>query len=208
MTQRFQVHPENPQPRLIRQAAEILRRGGVIAYPTDSAYALGCLVGDADALAVLRRLRGVDDKHHLTLVCADLGDLGRYARVDNSAFRILKRGVPGPYTFILEGTRELPKRILHPRRATVGLRVPDHPVVQALLRELAAPLLSATLIAPGETEAIHDPDEIAERFNRDLSLILDAGACPDDATTVVDLTGDTPEVIRTGKGSLAALGLA
>ncbi len=207
MTQRFQAHPDNPQPRLIRQAAEILRRGGVIAYPTDSAYALGCLVGDAEALATLRRLRGVDEKHHLTLVCADLADLGRYARVDNSAFRILKRGVPGPYTFILEGTRELPKRVLHPRRSTVGLRVPDHPVVQALLAELGAPLLSATLIAPGETEPIHDPDEIAERFNRDLSLILDAGACPDDATTVVDLTGDTPEVARTGKGSLAALGL-
>jgi tRNA threonylcarbamoyl adenosine modification protein (Sua5/YciO/YrdC/YwlC family) len=207
MTQRFQVHPENPQPRLIRQAAEILRRGGVIAYPTDSSYALGCLVGDADALGTLRRLRGVDDRHHLTLVCADLADLGRYARVDNAAFRILKRGVPGPYTFILEGTRELPKRVLHPKRATLGLRVPDHPVVQALLAELGAPLLSATLIAPGETEPIHDPDDIAERFNRDLALILDAGACPGDATTVVDLTGDTPEIARVGKGSLAALGL-
>ncbi|MFN3630394.1 MAG: L-threonylcarbamoyladenylate synthase [Casimicrobiaceae bacterium] len=207
MTQRFQVHPEHPQPRLIRQAAGILRRGGVIAYPTDSAYALGCLVGDPEAMAVLRRLRGVDEKHHLTLVCANLADLGRYARVDNSAFRVLKRGVPGPYTFILEGTRELPKRVLHPRRATVGLRVPDHPVVQALLEALAAPLLSATAIAPGETEPIHEPDEITARFNRDLALIIDAGACPGEATTVVDLTGDTPEVVRTGKGSLAALGL-
>ncbi len=207
MTQRFYLHPQNPQLRLIKQAAQMLRDGAVIAYPTDSSYALGCQLGDAEALKVLRQLRGVDDKHHLTLVCADLSELGRYARVDNQAFRILKLGTPGPYTFILEGTREVPKRLLHPKRATLGLRVPDHPVVLALLAELNEPILSATLIPPDETRPLNDPEQIAGQMPRSLGLILDAGQSPEQATTVIDLTGSSPEVIRVGTGSLARLGL-
>lgn len=207
MTQRFYIHPVNPQPRLIRQAAQLLRDGAVIAYPTDSSYALGCHLGDADALKLLRQLRGVDDRHHLTLVCADLSELGKYARVDNLSFRILKQGTPGPFTFILEGTREVPKRLLHPKRATLGLRVPDHPVVQALLMELGEPILSSTLIPPGETRPLNDPEAIAEQMPRSLGLILDAGQCPEAATTVVDLSGADPEVLRVGNGSLARLGL-
>ncbi len=207
MTQRFYLHPQNPQLRLIKQAAQMLRDGAVIAYPTDSSYALGCQLGDAEALKVLRQLRGVDDKHHLTLVCADLSELGRYARVDNQAFRILKLGTPGPYTFILEGTREVPKRLLHPKRATLGLRVPDHPVVLALLAELNESILSATLIPPDETRPLNDPEQIAGQMPRSLGLILDAGQSPEQATTVIDLTGSSPEVIRVGTGSLARLGL-
>lgn len=207
MTQRFYIHPENPQPRLIRQAAQLLRDGAVIAYPTDSSYALGCHLGDADALALLRRLRGVDDRHHLTLVCADLSELGKYARVDNHAFRLLKLGTPGPFTFILEGTREVPKRLLHPKRATLGLRVPDHPVVRALLTELGEPILSSTLIPPGETHPLNDPEAIAAQMPRSLGLILDAGQCPEAATTVIDLSGDDAQVLRVGNGSPARLGL-
>jgi tRNA threonylcarbamoyl adenosine modification protein (Sua5/YciO/YrdC/YwlC family) len=207
MTQRFYVHPENPQPRLIRQAAQLLRDGAVIAYPTDSSYALGCHLGDADALKLLRQLRGVDDRHHLTLVCADLSELGKYARVDNLAFRMLKQGTPGPYTFILEGTREVPKRLLHPKRATLGLRVPDHPVVLALLTELGEPILSSTLIPPGEEHPLNDPEAIAEQMPRSLGLILDAGQCPEAATTVVDLSSGDAQVLRVGNGPLARLGL-
>jgi len=207
MTQRFYIHPVNPQPRLIRQAAQLLRDGAVIAYPTDSSYALGCHLGDADALKLLRQLRGVDDRHHLTLVCADLSELGKYARVDNLAFRMLKQGTPGPFTFILEGTREVPKRLLHPKRATLGLRVPDHPVVQALLMELGEPILSATLIPPGDTRPLNDPETIAVQMPRSLGLILDAGQCPEAATTVVDLSGTVAQVLRVGNGSLARLGL-
>ena len=207
MTQRFYLHPENPQLRLIRQAALMLREGAVIAYPTDSSYALGCHLGDADALKTLRQLRGVDDKHHLTLVCADLSELGKYARVDNPAFRILKLGTPGPYTFILEGTREVPRRLLHPKRATLGLRVPDHPVVRALLIELGEPILSATLIPPNEAHPLNDPELIAATMPRSLAAILDAGQCPEAATTVIDLTGDEPMVVRQGNGSLARIGL-
>ena len=186
----------------------MLRDGAVIAYPTDSSYALGCHLGDANALKLLRQLRGVDDKHHLTLVCADLGELGKYARVDNVAFRIIKLGTPGPYTFILEGTREVPKRMLHPKRATLGLRVPDHPVVQALLQELGEPILSATLIPQGEAHPLNDPDVIARQMPKSLAAILDAGQTPEAATTVIDLTGDTPEVLRIGNGALARLGLS
>jgi tRNA threonylcarbamoyl adenosine modification protein (Sua5/YciO/YrdC/YwlC family) len=207
MTQRFHIHPENPQLRLIKQAAQMLRDGAVVAYPTDSSYALGCHVGDANALKLLRQLRGVDDKHHLTLVCADLSELGKYARVDNAAFRIVKLGTPGPYTFILEGTRDVPKRLLHPKRATLGLRVPDHPVVQALLTELGEPILSATLIPPGAEHPLNDPDAIASTLPRSLSLILDAGETPEAATTVIDLSSGEPVIVRVGNGSLARLGL-
>ena len=208
MTQRFVLHPVTPQLRLIKQAAQMLRDGAVIAYPTDSSYALGCQLGDANALKLLRQLRGVDDKHHLTLVCADLTELGKYARVDNVAFRILKLGTPGPYTFILEGTREVPKRLLHPKRATLGLRMPDHPVVQALLQELGEPILSATLIPPGADRPLNDPDEILRQMPKSLAAILDAGQTPEAATTVIDLTGDVPEVLRVGNGALASLGLS
>ena len=208
MTQRFVLHPITPQLRLIKQAAQLLRDGAVIAYPTDSSYALGCHLGDANALKLLRQLRGVDDKHHLTLVCADLTELGKYARVDNVAFRILKLGTPGPYTFILEGTREVPKRLLHPKRATLGLRMPNHPVVQALLQELGEPILSATLIPPGADHPLNDPDEIVRQMPKSLAAILDAGQTPEAATTVIDLTGDTPEVLRVGNGALARLGLS
>lgn len=208
MTQRFYLHPENPQPRLIKQAAQMLRDGAVIAYPTDSSYALGCHLGDANAVKLLRQLRGVDDKHHLTLVCADLSELGKYARVDNPAFRLLKLATPGAYTFILEGTREVPKRLLHPKRATLGLRVPDHPVVQALLHELGEPILSATLIPPDSDVALNDPEDIANLMPRSLAAILDAGPCPEAATTVIDMTSGTPEVIRVGTGSLERLGLS
>lgn len=207
MTQRFYLHPDNPQPRLIRQAAQLLRDGAVIAYPTDSSYALGCHLGDADALKLLRQLRGVDDRHHLTLVCADLSELGKYARVDNLAFRMLKLGTPGPYTFILEGTREVPKRLLHPKRATLGLRVPNHPVVLALLTELGEPILSSTLIPPGQEHPLNDPEAIAEQMPRSLGLILDAGQCPEAATTVVDLSSGDAQVLRVGNGTLARLGL-
>ena len=208
MTQRFVLHPVTPQLRLIKQAAQMLRDGAVIAYPTDSSYALGCKLGDLEALRLLRQLRGVDDKHHLTLVCADLAELGKYARVDNVAFRIVKMGTPGPYTFILEGTREVPKRFLHPKRATLGLRVPDHPVVQALLQELGEPILSATLIPPGAERPLNDPDEIERAMPKSLAAILDAGQTPETATTVVDLTGNAPEVLRIGNGPLARLGLS
>ncbi len=207
MTQRFHIHPQNPQPRLIKQAAELLRAGHVIAYPTDSSYALGCHLGDANALKALRTLRGVDDKHHLTLVCADLTELGKYARVDNVAFRIIKQGTPGPYTFILEGTREVPKRLLHPKRSTIGLRVPEHAVVRALLAELGEPILSTTLIPPGTEHPLNDPNEIESTFSKRLALIIDAGEVPEAATTVVDLTGTDAQVIRQGAGSLARLGL-
>jgi tRNA threonylcarbamoyl adenosine modification protein (Sua5/YciO/YrdC/YwlC family) len=207
MTQRFVVHPVNPQPRLIKQAAQMLRDGAVIAYPTDSSYALGCHLGDADALRTLRQLRGVDDRHHLTLVCADLSELGKYARVDNSAFRILKQGTPGAYTFILEGTREVPKRLLHPKRSTIGLRVPDHPVVRALLTELGEPILSATLIPPGEERPLNDPELIASTLPKALSLLIDAGETPEAATTVIDLTENDPQVVRVGNGSLQRIGL-
>jgi tRNA threonylcarbamoyl adenosine modification protein (Sua5/YciO/YrdC/YwlC family) len=207
MTQRFHIHPVNPQPRLIKQAAQMLRDGAVIAYPTDSSYALGCHLGDAEALRALRALRGVDDKHHLTLVCADLTELGRYARVNNTAFRLLKLGTPGPYTFILEGTREVPRRLLHPKRSTIGLRVPEHPVVHALLAELGEPILSTTLIPAGAEHPLNDPDEIASTLSKQLSLLIDAGEVPEAATTVIDLTGNDIDVIRVGRGDLGRIGL-
>ncbi|MBI4755179.1 MAG: threonylcarbamoyl-AMP synthase [Betaproteobacteria bacterium] len=207
MAQFFTVHPEYPQPRLIRQAAELVQRGGVIALPTDSAYAIGCATGDAHAMQRIRRIRGVDERHHFTLMCRDLAEISFYARVDNAQFRMLKAATPGSYTFILEGSRELPRRILHPRRKTIGLRVPDHPVCQALLAALGGPLLTSTLILPGEDVPLSDPYEIRQRLEKDLDVVIDAGGCGTEVTTVIDLTGGAPEVIRRGRGSLAALGL-
>jgi len=207
MAQHFQVHPQNPQPRLLKQAVQLLQAGGVVAIPTDSSYALVCHVDDKAAAEALRRIRSVDDKHHLTLLCRDLSELARFARVDNRQFRLLKLGTPGPYTFILEATKEVPRRLSHPSRRTIGLRVPDHRVTQDLLALLAEPLLATTLIPPGESEALNDAEEILDRFPKQLQAVVDAGACPLQPTTVLDLTGDDPAVVREGRGELARLGL-
>jgi tRNA threonylcarbamoyl adenosine modification protein (Sua5/YciO/YrdC/YwlC family) len=207
MAQYFEVHPDNPQPRLLKQAAQILHEGGIAAIPTDSSYALVCHVDDKPAAERLRRIRGVDDKHHLTLLCRDLSELAAYAKVDNTQYRLLKRGTPGPYTFILEATKEVPRRVSHPSRRTIGLRVPDNAVTQALLASLGQVLLGTTLIPPGETEALNDPHEIRDRFEHQIQLVLDAGACPMQPSTVVDLTGPNPVLIREGCGDPARLGL-
>ena len=206
MAQLFTIHPDNPQPRLIRQAAEIVRGGGVIVYPTDSCCALGCRIGDKAAMERIRAIRDVDERHHLTLVCRDLAELGQYARVDNAQFRLLKATTPGSYTFILQATREVPKRLLHPSRRTIGLRVPDHKVVQALLEELREPLLSSTLILPEDEQPLNDPLEIRERLEKRVDLVIDAGPCGIVPTTVVDLTGDAPVIARVCKGSTAPFG--
>jgi tRNA threonylcarbamoyl adenosine modification protein (Sua5/YciO/YrdC/YwlC family) len=207
MAQFFSVHPTHPQPRLIRQAALILRDGGVIAYPTDSSYALGCQLGDVAAAKRIRDIRGVDDAHHLTLVCRDLADAGRYTRLDNWQFRIVRQGIPGAYTFLLPGTREVPRQLLHPKRRTIGLRVPDHPVVHALLAELNEPILSSTLILPGESAPLNDPEAIRDRLEQALDLVIDAGPCIAEPTTVVDLAVEPPVVVRQGVGDLARLGI-
>lgn len=208
MSQYFEIHPDNPQSRLLRQAAQILHGGGVAAVPTDSSYALVCHLDDKAAAENLRRIRGVDDKHHLTLLCRDLSELASYARVDNRQFRLLKLGTPGPFTFILEATKEVPRRVSHPQRRTVGLRVPDHRVLQDLLAVFGQPLLATTLIAPGETEPMNDPHEIRERLQKQVQAVLDAGACPRQPTTVIDLSGDVPLVVREGRGDTARLGLS
>ncbi len=207
MTQYFDVHPDNPQPRLIKQAAQLLHQGGVCAVPTDSSYALVCHLDDKAAAESLRRIRQVDDKHHLTLLCRDLSELASYARVDNRQYRLLKLGTPGPYTFILEATKEVPRRLSHPSRRTIGLRVPEHKVAQALLAELGQPLLATTLIAPGETEPMNDADDILVRFQKLIAGVVDAGACAMSPTTVIDLSGDVPALVRQGRGPLARLGL-
>ena len=196
VSQFFHVHPDNPQGRLIKQAVQILRSGGVAAIPTDSSYALVCHLDDKAAVEHMRRVRQVDERHHLTLLCRDLSELASYARVDNRQFRLLKLGTPGPFTFILEATKEVPRRVSHPSRRTIGLRVPDHRVAQALLSEHGAPLLATTLIPPGEDTPLNDPDEIRDRFEKVLQAVVDAGACPMEPTTIVDLTDDEPVLIR------------
>lgn len=203
MAQYFHIHPTHPQHRLIAQAARIVRDGGVIGYPTDSCYALGCHTGDKAAMERMRRIRRVDDKHHLTLLCRDLSEIAAFARVDNAQYRLLKRLTPGSYTFILEATRELPRRILHPRRKTIGIRVPDHAVAHALLVELGEPLLSTTAILPDEESPATDGLELRERVQHDLDLVLDCGPCGQLPTTVIDLTGAQPVVLRRGKGEVA-----
>lgn len=208
MSQYFEVHPDNPQPRLLKQAVQILQSGGIAAVPTDSSYALVCHLDDKAAAENLRRIRQVDDKHHLTLLCRDLSELASYARVDNRQYRLLKLGTPGPFTFILEATKEVPRRVSHPSRRTIGLRVPDHRVTQALLEQHGAPLLATTLIAPGEREPMNDPHEIRERFQKLLQAVVDAGACPMQPTTVVDLSGGEPVLVRRGRGDARLLGLA
>jgi tRNA threonylcarbamoyl adenosine modification protein (Sua5/YciO/YrdC/YwlC family) len=207
MAQYFSIHPANPQPRLLRQSAEIVRAGGVIAYPTDSSYAFGCQLGNGDAVQRIRALRGIDDRHHLTLVCRDLGEIGRYALLDNWQFRIVKQGVPGSFTFLLPATREVPRRLKHPRRSTIGVRVPEHAVVQALLTEIGAPLLSSTLIPSGASEPLNDAAEIRARYEHLVDLIIDSGACHLEPTTVIDLAVSPPMVVRRGRGDPARLGL-
>lgn len=207
MAQFFSIHPEHPQPRLIKQAAEIIRGGGLAAIPTDSAYALCGHLGDASLLERIRAIRGVDDRHLFTLMCRDLSEIATYARVDNAQFRLLKSATPGSYTFILEGTKELPRRVLHPKRKTIGLRVPDHVLVQVLLAELDQPLLTSTLILPGDSAPLSDAGEIRERLGKRLDLVIDAGPCGREMTTMINLVGGIPELIRTGRGSLSPFGL-
>jgi tRNA threonylcarbamoyl adenosine modification protein (Sua5/YciO/YrdC/YwlC family) len=200
VAQYFQVHPTHPQPRLVRQAAEIVRRGGLIAYPTDSCYALGCRIGDAGAVTRLRRIRGIDAKHLLTLVCRDLSEIASYAIVDNAQYQLLRALTPGSFTFVLPATREVPRRLLHPRRKRIGVRVPQHPVAHALLAELGEPMLSATLALPGDAAPLSGAQEIRERLEHQLDLVIDAGACGTEPTTVVDLTGAEAQILRRGKG--------
>jgi len=208
MSQYFEVHPDNPQLRLLKQAAQILDGGGIAAIPTDSSYALVCHLDDKAAAENLRRIRGVDDKHHLTLLCRDLSELASYARVDNKQYRLLKLGTPGPFTFILEATKEVPRRLSHPSRRTIGLRVPEHAVTQALLGVLGQPLIATTLIAPGETDPMNDPHAIRDHFQKLIQAVVDAGACPMQPTTVIDLTGAEPTLIRQGRGAPERLGLS
>lgn len=202
MSQFFQIHPDNPQPRLARQAVEIMRGGGVIAYPTDSAYALGCLIGDKKAVDRMRAIRQLDDKHNFTLVCRDLSELAIYAQVNNSQYRLLKSATPGPYTFILKGSREVPRRLMHPRRRTIGIRVPGCPVVNALLTELEAPIMSTTLQLPRDSTPMTDPYEIRQLLESQLELVIDGGYRDIEPTTVVSLLEEVPEIWREGKGSV------
>ena len=202
MTLYLQIHPDDPQPRHLVRAAEIVREGGVIAFPTDSCYALGCHLGDKDAVDRIRAIREVDDRHHLTLMCRDLSEIAQYARVDNAQYRLLKATTPGSYTFILEGTKELPRRVLHPKRKTIGLRVPEHKVALALLAELGEPLLTATPALPGDEAPLTEGWEIQDRLDGRLELILDGGHCGTEPTTIIDLTGGAPALVRAGRGSL------
>jgi len=206
VAQYFSIHPTHPQPRLIRQAAEIVRGGGLIAYPTDSCYALGCHLGDAAAQARLRRVRGMDEKHHLTLMCRDLSEIAAYSIVDNAQFRLLKAATPGSYTFILRATREVPRRLMHPRRKSIGVRVPAHAAARALLAEMGEPMLSATLLLPDATVPLSDAQQIRAALEHQLDLVIDSGPCGIEPSTVIDLTGEAPVVLRAGKGSLAVLG--
>jgi tRNA threonylcarbamoyl adenosine modification protein (Sua5/YciO/YrdC/YwlC family) len=202
VSQFFQIHPDNPQARLVRQAADIVRAGGVIVYPTDSAYALGCQIGDKGALERIRRIRRLDKEHNFTLVCRDLSELATYARVDNTVFRLLRNNTPGPYTFILRATSEVPRRLMHAKRRTVGLRVPENPIAQALLADLGEPLMSVTLILPGDELPLIDPYDIRNELEHSVDLVIDGGYCGMEATTVVDLAEELPLVLRVGKGDV------
>lgn len=207
MSQFFQIHPDNPQLRLIKQAVQIIDGGGIVALPTDSCYALVCHLDDKDAVMRLRKIRGVDEKHHLTLLCRDLSEIAQYAKVDNRQYRMLKAATPGPYTFILEATKEVPRRLSHPSRKTIGLRVPENTITHALLEELKQPLLGATLILPDEEEPLTDPEQVRDRLEKLVDLVIDGGACSLVPTTVIDMTGDTPELVRQGRGEAALFGL-
>ncbi len=205
MSQFFAIHPDNPQARLVRQAVDIIRRGGVVAYPTDSAYALGCHIGDKQAMERIRRIRTLDDHHNFTLMCRDLSELGTYARVDNAAYRLIRQKTPGPFTFILEATAEVPKRLLHPKRKTIGLRVPDNAITQALLAELAEPMMSVTLVMPNDDYPLTDPYDIRDTLEHVIELVIDGGFCGLEPTSVVDLTGLRPNVLREGLGDVTNL---
>lgn len=200
MSQYFEIHTVNPQSRLIKQAVEIIRNGGVIVYPTDSSYALGCHLGDKDALAKLRHIRRIDDKHNLTLVCSDLSEIAIYAKIENADYRILKSLTPGPYTFILNATHEVPRRLMHPKRRTIGIRVVDHPVVRALLEELGQPLMSCTLVMPGEEFPVTDAEDVRAALENQVDLIIDGGHCGHEPTTVIRLNEGVPQLRRQGKG--------
>ena len=203
MSQFYQIHPDNPQARLISNAADIVRKGGVVVYPTDSAYALGCHIGDKNALDRIRRIRKLDDRHNFTLVCRDLSEIATYAKVDNTVYRLLRHCTPGPYTFILRATSEVPRRLLHPKRKTVGLRVPDNRIAAALLADLGEPLMRVTLIMPGEEYPLIDPYDIRDTLQHEVDLVIDGGYCGMEPTTVVDLADETPMVLRVGKGDIA-----
>jgi tRNA threonylcarbamoyl adenosine modification protein (Sua5/YciO/YrdC/YwlC family) len=203
VSQFFQIHPDNPQARLVREAADIIRGGGVVVYPTDSAYALGCQIGDKNALEKIRRIRKLEAKHNFTLVCRDLSEIATYAKVDNAVYRLLKQSTPGPYTFILRATSEVPKRLMHAKRKTVGLRVPENHIAQAILADLGEPMMSVTLIMPGEEYPLIDPYDIRQLLEHDVDLVIDGGYCGMEATTVVDLADETPLVLRAGKGDTA-----
>jgi tRNA threonylcarbamoyl adenosine modification protein (Sua5/YciO/YrdC/YwlC family) len=207
MTKFLEVHPRNPQPRLLHQAAQILADGGVAAIPTDSCYALVCHLDDKPAVDHIRRLRQIDERHHLSLLCRDLSEIAAYAKVDNASYRLLRLATPGPYTFILEATREVPRRLSHPARKTIGIRVPDHPVALMLLRELAQPLIGSSLQLPGDELPLNDVEEIRARLNNELDLVIDSGSCGVQPTTVIDLSSGTPTVLRVGRGPLEPLGL-
>lgn len=206
MSQFFALHPTHPESRLIKRAVAIVRSGGVIAYPTDSCYALGCHIGDKTAMERIRKIRDVDERHHFTLVCRDLSEIGTFAKVNNAQYRLLKAHTPGSYTFILQATRELPRRLAHPKRATIGVRVPQHLATQALLAELNEPMLSSTLMLPGDDEPLNDAEEIRAKLNHQLDLILDGGACGIEPTTVIDLSEDQPILVRRGKGDVVVFG--
>ncbi len=207
MSQFFQLHPENPQARLVKQAVQIISQGGIVALPTDSCYALVCHLDDKDAVLRLRRIRGVDEKHHLTLLCRDVSEIAQYAKVDNRQFRMLKAATPGPFTFILEATKEVPRRLSHPSRKTIGLRVPENRIAHAVLEELKQALLGTTLILPGDEEAITDAETIRERLEKQIDLVIDGGACSLTPTTVIDMTSEIPELLRHGRGDPALFGL-
>jgi len=207
MSQFFVIHPDNPNQRLIRQAAELLRNGGIVVYPTDSCYALGCHLDDKHAVTRIRQIRKLDEQHNMTLMCRDLSEISRYARVDNQKFRLLKSNTPGSYTFILDATKEVPKRLQHPKRSTVGIRIPDHPVALALLQELGEPISSSTLILPDEEGPLNDAEYIRDLLEKQVDLVIDGGAVGLDFTTVIDLTGDVPVVLRRGKGDVAPFGI-
>jgi tRNA threonylcarbamoyl adenosine modification protein (Sua5/YciO/YrdC/YwlC family) len=202
MTQVLNIHPDNPQLRLVRLVADSIRQGGVVVYPTDSAYALGCQMGDKKALERIRQLRDLDQHHNFTLVCSDLSEIATYARVDNPVYRFLKAHTPGAFTFILDATHEVPKRLQHPKRKTIGIRVPDHPVALALLKELGEPIMSVTLILPGNEAPLSDPEEIIEHLDNRVDMIVNSGNCDVEPTTVVELTSGQAEVARVGKGVL------
>ena len=204
MSQFFQIHPENPQQRLIKQAVEIINKGGVVVYPTDCAYALGCHIGDKAALERIKQIRQLDDKHNFTLVCRDLSELATYAKVDNTVYRLLKNNTPGAYTFILKGTSEVPRRLMHAKRRTIGIRVPDNAIALALMEELGEPIMSSSLILPGEMEPLTDPYDIRETLQHQVDLVIDGGYCGMEATTVVNMVDDVPEVVREGAGDISA----